>query len=120
MSKGGKPRMKGEDFIAAAQKKHIGADGNPLYGYNLVDYVDSITPVNIDCRHHGVFTKTPAKHLHSQGCPKCSRIRGNQIRKLTKAEDNNDLEDIQSIKLQDLEDMSDYEDLLIQSGVSKQ
>lgn len=44
------------------------------YDYNLVKYEKSSVKVQIICREHGVFEKTPNKHLQGQGCPKCSRI----------------------------------------------
>ena len=42
-----------------------------LFKYHPEKYVNSKTPMPIDCKIHGTFMQTPANHkLH--GCPKCS------------------------------------------------
>jgi hypothetical protein len=41
------------------------------YGYDKVNYVDSITPVQIICPIHGEFSQKPAQHLQGQNCKKC-------------------------------------------------
>lgn len=41
------------------------------YDYKLVDYVNSHTKINIICNTHGIFKKSPNKHLCGEGCPKC-------------------------------------------------
>lgn len=56
-----------EIFINKAILKY----GNK-YDYSNVDYIDTLTKVNIICKEHGVFSKTPHHHLNrNQGCPKC-------------------------------------------------
>jgi Zn finger protein HypA/HybF involved in hydrogenase expression len=44
------------------------------YDYSLVKYVNARSKIDIICKklNHGVFSKTPDKHLRGQGCPKCS------------------------------------------------
>lgn len=110
MPRGRAGKMDRDDFIAAASEKHKNADGSPIYNYNQVIYVNSVTPVSIICRQHGVFAKTPSKHIHSQGCPTCGRIRGNTNRKQTQEDED--------LVLQNLEDMSDYEELSALAKVS--
>lgn len=45
------------------------------YDYSLVKYEKSSVKVQIICPDHGVFEKTPNKHLQGQGCPVCGRNR---------------------------------------------
>lgn len=59
-------------FLEKARKKH----GN-VYTY-FGDYVGMNTPIDIECRLHGIFTQRPASHLQGQGCPEC---RGAKISK---------------------------------------
>ncbi len=48
------------------------------YDYNDVCYKNSITPCNIKCKVHGVFSQVPASHIQGHGCPKCAASkRGN-------------------------------------------
>ncbi len=44
------------------------------FDYSHVEYTNAWTPVLIGCPTHGVFTQTPAAHLHNTkyGCPKCA------------------------------------------------
>ena len=56
-----------DSFINKSIKLH-----NNKYNYSLVEYVDSVTKVNIICPIHGVFEITPNKHLKKRGCSKCS------------------------------------------------
>lgn len=47
------------------------------YDYSLVEYKNSITPVNIICPVHGVFQQKPSIHLDQRcGCQMCSSSRG--------------------------------------------
>lgn len=56
-----------EDWIKEAKKIH-----GDKYRYNLVQYVDSETRVDIVCPKHGVFRQVPYYHLQGQGCPYCA------------------------------------------------
>jgi uncharacterized protein with PIN domain len=58
-----------ESFIAKAKEKH-----GHLYGYDKVDYKDSLTKVIIICASHGEFEQSPASHIGGCGCPKCADI----------------------------------------------
>ena len=58
------------EFIAKAKELY-----NDKYDYSLVVYTKSSEKVSIICPEHGVFLKTPNKHLCGQGCPKCGRDR---------------------------------------------
>lgn len=52
--------------------KFVAAHGD-RYGYSEVDYVDSRTPVKIECREHGVFEQKPVDHVQGRGCPACAQ-----------------------------------------------
>lgn len=44
-----------------------------LYKYDLVEYVNSVTPVKIKCDIHGEFQQKPINHTYFKcGCPKCA------------------------------------------------
>jgi hypothetical protein len=63
-----------EEFIVEAQQKHMGSDGQPLYDYSNIEYVDTTTHILMFCpRHNKTFRQTPAKHLSGQKCPECSK-----------------------------------------------
>lgn len=55
------------DFILRANKKH-----NNKYNYPDSNYVNNVTPIEIECKDHGIFRQTPGSHLSGVGCPKCS------------------------------------------------
>jgi hypothetical protein len=43
------------------------------YDYSLVDYVNSVSPIEIICKTHGSFYQRPSSHIHQKaGCNKCS------------------------------------------------
>lgn len=54
-------------FLKKASEKH-----NNKYDYSKIDYKNNSTKVKIICPIHGEFKQAPAKHLSSNGCPKCS------------------------------------------------
>ena len=56
-----------EIFINKAKEKH-----NNKYDYSLINYINSLTPVKIICKTHGIFEQTPVGHLRGRGCPSCS------------------------------------------------
>jgi hypothetical protein len=44
-----------------------------MYDYSLVEYVNSVSPVEIICKIHGSFPQRPSSHIHQKaGCNKCS------------------------------------------------
>lgn len=55
------------EFINRANLKH-----NNKFQYPDENYVNSITPIKIECPEHGIFKQTPGNHLSGVGCPKCS------------------------------------------------
>lgn len=65
-------RYSTEDFLGLAKKRH----GDGRYDYSNVDYINSITKVDVICYKHGVFEATPADHLRGVGCPLCSESKG--------------------------------------------
>lgn len=56
-----------EKFIQKA--KHVFGD---LYDYSNTHYVSYNKKVEIVCRKHGMFEKSPSHHLQGQGCPECA------------------------------------------------
>ncbi len=49
------------------------------YDYSLVEYKNNKTKVKIICTKHGIFEKTPNKHLSGQACQKCSLENSSKI-----------------------------------------
>lgn len=63
-------RLTTEEFTSRSITKH-----GEKYNYNLVDYVDSYTKVEIICNQgHPNFFQLPANHLNGSGCYLCGRI----------------------------------------------
>lgn len=56
-----------EDFIKKSNTIH-----SFRYEYPDKNYVNNLTPINIFCKKHGIFTQSPNNHLRGIGCPKCS------------------------------------------------
>jgi hypothetical protein len=54
-----------------------------LYGYSLVEYVDSSTEVIIICKVHGEFLQKPINHLHVGGCRLCGIDKRSKGRRLS-------------------------------------
>ena len=50
-----KQRKTTEDFVKEAKLKHIDNNGNPIYCYEKVAYINSKTPVLITCKKHDNF-----------------------------------------------------------------
>lgn len=62
-----KLRKTKEEFIAEANKNH-----NNKYLYDNVDYINNYTPVQIVCKEHGPFYRSPRDHvIYQRGCPVC-------------------------------------------------
>jgi hypothetical protein len=55
-----------ESFIAKSQQVH----GN-RYSYELVDWTNGVTKVNIVCEVHGIFKQYPFHHLKGHLCKAC-------------------------------------------------
>ena len=56
-----------ENFLERANQIH-----NNKYEYNLTDYKNTKSKINIKCPIHNWFTQSVANHLCGQGCPKCA------------------------------------------------
>ena len=55
-----------------------------LYDYSLMDFKNKTSKIKIVCEKHGVFEKSPFKHLNlKKGCPKCSLIKKSKITRKT-------------------------------------
>lgn len=57
-----------EVFLFRANKKH-----NNKYQYNLTDFKNSTSAINIFCQKHGWFKQNVTRHMCGQGCPKCAK-----------------------------------------------
>lgn len=95
-------------FIDKAKLKY-----DDKYDYSEVIYINSRVKVDIICKEHGVFQKTPSHHINgSQGCPKCG-YRNLSLSKLSKLE--NFIE--KSIKIHG--NKYDYSKSLYKNAISK-
>lgn len=56
-------------FIERAKSIH-----GDKYDYNLVNYIDYRTSVEIICKEHGIFKQTPQVHLKGGNCPYCKDV----------------------------------------------
>lgn len=56
---------------------------NKSYDYSLVNYVNSITKVEIVCPVHGTFLITPNSHLNGKGCKECGKNQYSKANRLT-------------------------------------
>jgi very-short-patch-repair endonuclease len=86
-----------EDFI----KKSINIHGKK-YEYDLVDYKNNKTPVNIRCYKHGTFLQRPDSHLSGKGCPICNESKGEKS--ISIILENNKIEYIKQHKFLDCKD----------------
>lgn len=59
-------KMTIDEFVEKSNKKH-----NNKYKYPDKNYINSVTPINIECPEHGLFKQTPGTHLKGIGCSKC-------------------------------------------------
>jgi hypothetical protein len=56
------------------------------YNYTKSEYVHSKQKLKIICPDHGEFEKSPNAHLKGQGCPKCTRNKCADVRRIGKSE----------------------------------
>jgi DNA-dependent RNA polymerase auxiliary subunit epsilon len=54
------------------------------YDYSSVNYINTVTKIEIICPVHGVFTQLPEKHINGQGCKECGRQKAKNKIKDTK------------------------------------
>lgn len=59
------------EFINRANEVH-----SNFYKYDAVDYINSLTKVDIICPKHGLFTQRPKSHLNGHGCRICKESKG--------------------------------------------
>lgn len=62
-----------DQFIQDAKQIH-----KDYYDYSKIKYVNAYSKVEIVCPKHGPFWQTPYAHLKGEGCPICSKTRGNR------------------------------------------
>lgn len=62
--------MTQDKFIEKAVSVH-----GDKYDYSRVEYVNSVTDVEIICAEHGEFWQKPVTHLRGSGCPICANNR---------------------------------------------
>lgn len=70
-----------EWFINKSIKVH-----GDLYEYDVTEYVDAKTPVNIRCKIHGVVTVNPTTFPNHGGCPECGRTKADLNTRYTQDE----------------------------------
>ena len=56
-------------FITKAKQTH-----GDLFDYSRIEYVNTETPIIINCKIHGYFSIKPKHHLTGTGCPKCGAL----------------------------------------------
>lgn len=66
----GLPKSNTVEFISKSIKVH-----GTKYDYSKVNYVNSVSCVNIICNLHGEFSQEPYSHLKGRGCPKCRYLK---------------------------------------------
>ena len=59
--------MSNQEFIEKANQVH-----NFKYDYSNVNYLGTLSKINIICKIHGEFEQLPIQHLKGPGCPFCS------------------------------------------------
>jgi len=69
---GNSQRLTNERFIEQSKRIHTDENGNPIYGYDKVVYINSHTDVIITCKNHDDFNQRPNNHLNGANCPICS------------------------------------------------
>lgn len=74
-------RLTTGEFIA--KMKNVYGDE---YDYSEVQYVNTVTPVKIKCKTHGVFEKKPNLLLKGYGCPQCAAQKREEDMKNNEAE----------------------------------
>lgn len=73
------PKLSKLEFIIKSNKVH-----NNRYIYDNVDYINSMTKINIKCPDHGYFMQTPSNHLHGYGCKLCGFCKNTRLSTTTK------------------------------------
>lgn len=66
MGKGRKP-ITLKEFVSKAKEIY-----GEVYDYSQSKYINAHVTIDIVCKIHGVFKRTPAYHLRGGSCPKCN------------------------------------------------
>jgi very-short-patch-repair endonuclease len=72
-----------DDFIKNGKLKHEDENGDPIYGYKNINYINNRTPVLITCKKHGDFLQRPGNHLSGYGCINCRNENSGNSQRLT-------------------------------------
>lgn len=62
-----------EEFISRAKEIH------PEYDYSQTKYINAKSNISVICPKHGLFKQIAENHLSGQGCPKCSKSKGEKL-----------------------------------------
>lgn len=62
-----------EEFISKAKEIH------PEYDYSQTKYINVRSNILVICPEHGIFKQIAGNHLGGQGCPKCSKSKGEKL-----------------------------------------
>ena len=68
-----------DEFITQAKEKH-----GDKYDYSNVEYINTNTTIQIVCKLHGIFKKSPHSHLLGRGCCKCGGINKKKVGSVNK------------------------------------
>lgn len=63
-----------QEFLIKAKAIH-----GDKFSYENVNYINSMTPVNITCPIHGDFPQRPGDHINGKGCKKCYHERDKKV-----------------------------------------
>ena len=78
-----KQRSTSEEFIERAKMKHKDENGNPIYTYEKVNYINAHTSVCITCKIHDAFYQKPHNHLNGATCLNCSNEKSSEIQRMS-------------------------------------
>lgn len=65
-----KRKLTTEDVVAKFKAIH-----GDKYDYSRVNYIESKQPVLIGCEHHGFVEVSTFKHVNTDGCPECGKLK---------------------------------------------
>ena len=77
----GRVSLTSEEFINKAYQVH-----GDRYNYSKVNYINTVTKIEIICSTHGSFFQRPRDHLQGNGCPKCKILKLKNNKTYTKEE----------------------------------
>ncbi len=60
-----------ELFIKKCQETRVDENNEPLYDYDLVEYVNSYTKVKVKCKNNHIFEQTPDGQINGKNCLEC-------------------------------------------------